>query len=658
MRSIPGTLARAFTAALFVILAGCGPTDGNTHDTNDCASGQQLCSGACVDVQSDEAHCGACGNACAAGQSCEAGQCQAPQPQCTTGQTLCGGGCVDLQTDSNHCGACGQVCPSGRCSAGQCQSVSACGDGAVGYPETCDDNNTTSGDGCSASCASEAGWSCQGAPSRCQWLEVEPNDTRETATAVPGLRSVVVRGGISSNIDVDVYRLTITAVTDLRLDTFDGSYTGSGAGTCKDMNTLLELFREDGTELATNDDSGTTLCSSLSPQINPEVMRLPVGTYYIRVSSISIATIPVYTLRVQLQALCGDGTREGTEQCDDGNTTAGDRCSATCRVEMTSEVESNDTVETAQIVSSLPSLIGSSISPGTDEDVFRFTLDARSDLEIETFDGSYTGENAESCEDIDTYLELLSADGTLLDSNDDSGSGSCSLLDPKRSSLLKGMAPGTYFVRVSSYGSAVLPAYSVSFQILAQCGDGAVTGSEECDGGAGCTATCERVPHCGDGYVDYPEACDDNNTADGDGCSSTCQLPGLQAEVEPNGNFAEAEARASSSPPVLITRSSTGIAGGFQDSQDVDVYTLQLEAAAIVRLETVQGSLNMCDLGLDTLLRLSDAQGTELGADNDGGNGFCSLLRMSLQAGTYYVTVEHLGPTEPVSYGLKVSFQE
>lgn len=29
---------------------------------------------------------------------------------------------------------------------------------------------------------------------------------------------------------------------------------------------------------------------------------------------------------------------------------------------------------------------------------------------------------------------------------------------------------------------------------------------------------------CGDGVVSAPETCDDNNTANGDGCSNTCSL--------------------------------------------------------------------------------------------------------------------------------------
>src|SRR5262249_46494765 len=42
-----------------------------------------------------------------------------------------------------------------------------CGDGIIGSGEQCDDANTTSGDGCSATCTTEPGYTCTGAPSVC-----------------------------------------------------------------------------------------------------------------------------------------------------------------------------------------------------------------------------------------------------------------------------------------------------------------------------------------------------------------------------------------------------------------------------------------------------------------------------------------------------------
>jgi hypothetical protein len=84
-----------------------------------CQAGQTLCNGACVDLGSDPNNCGACGNACPADQNCVAGTCVplttgpgAASP-CRAGLTECGGTCVDLGSDPAHCGACGNACPAG-----------------------------------------------------------------------------------------------------------------------------------------------------------------------------------------------------------------------------------------------------------------------------------------------------------------------------------------------------------------------------------------------------------------------------------------------------------------------------------------------------------------------------------------------------------------
>ncbi|MEZ4394107.1 MAG: hypothetical protein R3A48_23795 [Polyangiales bacterium] len=75
--------------------------------------------GRCRDTQSDRAHCGACGNACAAGQVCSGGRCVV---SCPAGQTDCAGSCRDTQTDRSHCGACG---PRLRQRAGVLQQLRA-----------------------------------------------------------------------------------------------------------------------------------------------------------------------------------------------------------------------------------------------------------------------------------------------------------------------------------------------------------------------------------------------------------------------------------------------------------------------------------------------------------------------------------------------------
>jgi hypothetical protein len=74
------------------------------------------CQGGCVNPTSDARHCGACGNACAADETCRLGVCN----PCPSPRTVCGPRCVSLQSDGLHCGACGQPCYQGTCTDGQC----------------------------------------------------------------------------------------------------------------------------------------------------------------------------------------------------------------------------------------------------------------------------------------------------------------------------------------------------------------------------------------------------------------------------------------------------------------------------------------------------------------------------------------------------------
>jgi cysteine-rich repeat protein len=56
-------------------------------------------------------------------------------------------------------------------------TVDICGNGFVALPETCDDSNTTPGDGCDATCQVEPGWSCSNAPSVCVLASDVPSFT-------------------------------------------------------------------------------------------------------------------------------------------------------------------------------------------------------------------------------------------------------------------------------------------------------------------------------------------------------------------------------------------------------------------------------------------------------------------------------------------------
>jgi Glycosyl hydrolase family 12. len=81
-----------------------------------CTTGLTICGTGCVNTQTNNVHCGACGNACSATRSCQAGKCICPATY-----TDCSGECVDTKIDVQNCGGCGKPC-TGICSAGSCQA--------------------------------------------------------------------------------------------------------------------------------------------------------------------------------------------------------------------------------------------------------------------------------------------------------------------------------------------------------------------------------------------------------------------------------------------------------------------------------------------------------------------------------------------------------
>lgn len=74
-----------------------------------------------------------CGTSCPTGRACTSQDGGAPRCNCTGGLTECNGACVDLQTSAANCGACGRTCPGGQaCNAGVCPCLDA-GSNADGH---------------------------------------------------------------------------------------------------------------------------------------------------------------------------------------------------------------------------------------------------------------------------------------------------------------------------------------------------------------------------------------------------------------------------------------------------------------------------------------------------------------------------------------------
>jgi cysteine-rich repeat protein len=90
---------------------------------------------------------------------------------------VCGNGvkdnaeaCDDGDTSSGD--GCSATCTveSGWSCTGTAPSICSgvCGNGIITADEDCDDGNTSNGDGCSSICAVQSGWSCTGTPSSCE----------------------------------------------------------------------------------------------------------------------------------------------------------------------------------------------------------------------------------------------------------------------------------------------------------------------------------------------------------------------------------------------------------------------------------------------------------------------------------------------------------
>jgi len=104
-----------------LIVCSAGTCVNTANDPNNCgtcghacASGQSCSNGTC----SGSVACTS-GMNCPTGEVCNQGVCS---PSCSTGLIVCSGGtCVNTSNDPNNCGACGHACASGQsCVSGQC----------------------------------------------------------------------------------------------------------------------------------------------------------------------------------------------------------------------------------------------------------------------------------------------------------------------------------------------------------------------------------------------------------------------------------------------------------------------------------------------------------------------------------------------------------
>jgi cysteine-rich repeat protein len=211
---------------------------------------------------------------------------------------VCGNGVVEAGEecdDGNHIN--GDGC-TGYCLV---EITAWCGNGALDTGEQCDDGNTTSGDGCSATCQDETTPVCG-------------NSTVETGE-----------------------------------DCDDGNTTGGDgcSATCQDEPTPVcgNSAVEAGEECDDGNTNGGDGCSATCQEEICGNGVLDSGEQCDDGNGDNTDNCPDGIDGSCLSATCGDGfAYTGIEGCDDGNTTSGDGCSATCDIESCG----NGTVETGE----------------------------------------------------------------------------------------------------------------------------------------------------------------------------------------------------------------------------------------------------------------------------------------------------------------------
>ncbi|MFO0549126.1 MAG: DUF4215 domain-containing protein [Polyangiaceae bacterium] len=397
-------------------------------------------------------------------------------------------------------------------------TVATCGDSAVELGEPCDDGNTNPGDGCSATCTVESGYSCTGSPSVC--------------TQTPGVdcgSPIVATDGFTfagSNIAQysDNYDFTAASCTDV-VGTPNASpelvfSVNLNAGqrlNVKNFGTLDVVWQLVGPTCG----AGACLATydSLPGAGNGEqttglqYTATTSGTYYVIVESYSNTppAASTYDLRFEI-ATCGDGVVEQGEPCDDGNGNSSDGCSSTCTIEAGYTCSGSPSVCTnipaatcaAPIIVNSPTFqfAGTNIAQYGDTENYNagtncvdVSTTAPSGYDLVFQVNALAGDTIKVRElgGLDAVFHILTqpqcgAGVTCAASTDANETTGITYTAP---------AAGPIYVVLESWGN---PTAATTFDLRID------------------------TIHCGDGTVTSPEACDDGNNNPGDGCSATCTV--------------------------------------------------------------------------------------------------------------------------------------
>jgi fibro-slime domain-containing protein len=183
-----------------------------------------------------------------------------------------------------------------------------CGNSVVEPPENCDDGNAVSGDGCSSSCFKEPNFDCATPGKRCTHVVVCGDHMIEGTEACDD-GNTVSGDGCSMTCTLECGWECPPGTLCRAAKCGDGMVAGNEQ--CDDGNTV------DG-------DGCSAICGLESrPPAEPEGWACASPT---QANGCAGPTACAKTT-------CGNKMKEGSEQCDDGNTVTGKGCSPFCRLE-------------------------------------------------------------------------------------------------------------------------------------------------------------------------------------------------------------------------------------------------------------------------------------------------------------------------------------
>ncbi|MEO0460186.1 MAG: DUF4215 domain-containing protein [Myxococcota bacterium] len=477
---------------------------------------------------------------------------------CDDGNLSSGDGCNDscLRENGSSCTGSAQ-CASGACSGGSCVSLNVCGNGILEVGEGCDDGNNTDLDGCTATCSLENGQACNtlspGSTGGASCASGVCDATESTPTCEPA--NVCGNGAAETGEECDTGQASATCDANCTLaECGDGEISPLAGEDCDDSNgsggdgCSASCVTESGYDCTGEPSSCVEVCGNgvVTPSEGCDdgdtdsgdgcdaTCRVEDGSACNNgasglTGSSSCASGLCDTSEdpdtCEPANTCGNSVLESGEGCDDGNTAAGDGCSATCTIEDGGACNTDSSGNTGA-TSCASGLCDTSEDPDTCEPVNTC--------------GNNVEETGEACDDGNTAAgdgcnaSCAIEDGGACTANDDCASGLCSPLS------------GGTCVAADACGNGVLESGE-------GCDDGNTTAGDGCsvtcgieDGGscnadgAGATGaascasgicdtsedpdTCEPANTCGNGVLESGEGCDDGNIAAGDGCSATCEI--------------------------------------------------------------------------------------------------------------------------------------